>query len=189
VFFRPLHLGIGVAALAVLAVAGTSFAQIPPGPANEEVPLPVVTVPPTPQPTTSGGPVRGHRGGSSSKATPTPEPTDTPVPPQFQSLDGVWEIEAQPYNKKLAVYSHLKIVQTGGQLSGYWEHDPHKTRSPLTGSFDGRLIAISVPLEDGTTTTFSGYVENFGDMVGVIHATPRDNGTPFTGQHRKKEGR
>jgi hypothetical protein len=186
VFFRPLHLGIGLAALATVAVAGPSFAQAPPGPANQEVPLPVVTPPPTPAPVTSGRPVRGKHGGSSS-ASPTPEPTDSPVPPQFTTLDGIWEIEAQPYNKKLAQYSHFSIHQAGGQLTGYWEPHKHGTKLPLSGSFDGRLIAISVPLADGSTTTFSGYVENFGDMVGVIHATPRDDGTPFTAEHRKKE--
>ena len=42
---------------------------------------------------------------------------------------------------------------------------------------------------DGKDTwTFSGYAENFSDMVGLLAtADPKDKGTPFTASHRKKD--
>jgi hypothetical protein len=57
----------------------------------------------------------------------------------------------------------------------------------MTGTFDGRLISMSVPMPDGSTTSFSGYVENFADMVGIFKVSDKDNGTAFTAQHRKKQ--
>jgi hypothetical protein len=45
---------------------------------------------------------------------------------------------------------------------------------------------MDVTLPDGTTQSFSGYVENFADMVGLFRTSEKDAGTAFTGQHRKK---
>ena len=108
--------------------------------------------------------------------------------PQFSTLDGIWEVELQPPLRKNAVYEHFSLVQTGSALTGYWEHDPNKTRTPITGTFDGRLIQITADT-GAATVSFSGYVESFGDMVGMEHLNDRDPGTAFTAQHRKKEGR
>jgi hypothetical protein len=88
--------------------------------------------------------------------------------------------------KRLALYSHISIATTGADIKGYWEHDPHKTRSPMTGTFDGRLISMTIELPDGSKPSFNGYVENFADMVGIFHASDTDAGTAFTAQHRKK---
>ena len=41
-------------------------------------------------------------------------------------------------------------------------------------------------MPNGTTTTFSGYVENFADMVGMFRTSDKDPGTAFTAEHRKK---
>jgi hypothetical protein len=210
--FRRLRTGLGLVAFLIVATVGAGVAQVnnaPPPP-----PLPNATTPPTSAPATpqatfapaavqatavpgliptpapalspSPGPRRGHRAAPS--GTPSPDATDTPEPPQFDSLDGIWEIEVQTVGKRLALYEHFSIVQKGSVLSGYWEHAPHKTRTPLTGSFDGRIVQISATTEAGATATFSGYVETMSDMVGIRHLSATDPGTAFTAQHRKKEG-
>jgi hypothetical protein len=130
---------------------------------------------------------RGHRSrGEGPRPTPSPDASDTPEPPQFSTLDGIWEIEIQPIGHRLANYQHFSIVQSGSTLTGYWEHDAKKIKTPITGNFDGRLIQI-VATEPAGNVTFSGYVESFGDMVGLMRMTPADPGIAFTAQHRKKE--
>jgi hypothetical protein len=147
----------------------------------------LATAAPLPAASASAGPRRGRRApGPAASGSPAPGPSDTPEPPQFSTLDGIWEVEAQPLGKRLAVYSHLSIAITGPTISGYWEHDPHKTKSTMTGTFDGRLIQMTVTMPDGTTTQFSGYVENFADMVGLVRTSDKDPGMAFTAQHRKK---
>jgi hypothetical protein len=144
----------------------------------------------TSSPAPSGRPRRGHRAPSpASSGSPGPTPSDTPEPPQFTTLDGIWEVEMQPIGKRLATYTHLDITATGANITGYWEHDAKakkKLRVPLTGTFDGRLIALSATLQDGSTATFSGYVEGFSDMVGLFRTNDKDPGTAFTAEHRKK---
>ena len=201
--FSRLRLGIGFAVVLGLATATAGLAQFG---SNPEAPIPVataapnVTAPPTAAPTTpataetssptpSGRPRRGHRAPSpASSGSPGPTPSDTPEPPQFTTLDGIWEIEMQPIGKRLATYSHLGITATGANVTGYWERDAKKKQLhvPLTGTFDGRLIALSATLPDGTTATFSGYVEGFSDMVGLFRTSDKDPGTAFTAEHRKK---
>ena len=183
--FSRLRLGIGFVMVVALAsvTAGLAQTQLPPPP------VPAATAPSVPPPTASpsAGPRRGKRApapAASSKAG--AQPSETPVPPQFSTLDGIWEVELQPIAKRLAIYSHLNITVTGSTIGGYWEHDPHKTRSNLTGTFDGRLILINIALPDGKTAQFSGYVEGFSDMVGLFRADDKDPGTAFTAQHRKK---
>ena len=188
--FSRLHLGIGLAIVFGLATATAGFAQYTPGqPLTTATPAPNATAAPTPVPLASptGGPTRGHRRGPSPGSSPSAEPSDTPEPPQFTTLDGIWEVELQPLGQRLAKYSHFGITATGANVSGYWEHDPKKMHSPLTGTFDGRLISLSVPMPDGTTASFSGYVESFGDMVGILKLNDTDPGTAFTAQHRKKQ--
>jgi len=211
--FRRLRTGLGLVAFLVVATVGAGVAQVnsnapppPPLPNATTAPTSVPATPvatfapaavqatavpgviPTPVPALSPSPRprRGHR--AAPEGTPSPDATDTPEPPQFDSLDGIWEIEVQRIGKRLALYEHFSIVQKGSVLSGYWEHAPHKTRTPLTGSFDGRVVQISAKTEDGATATFSGYVETMSDMVGIRHLSATDPGTAFTAQHRKKEG-
>ena len=145
---------------------------------------PTVTGSPTPAPSPSGRPRRGRKAAPS--GTPSPEASDTPAPPEFKTLDGVWEIELQPIGHRLANYQHFSLVQTGSSLSGYWEHNPNRTKTPITGSFDGRLFQVNAAVTGGTVN-FSGYIENMADMVGMQHLTAGDAGIAFTAQHRQKE--
>jgi hypothetical protein len=215
--FRRLRSGLGLVAFIVVASAGAGLAQVSPN-APPPPPLPNSTLPPssvltTPQPATaplaptstfapvataaptvpagptaspSPGPKRGHK--AAPKGTPEPEASETPEPPQFSSLSGIWELEIQPLGHRLATYEHFSLTQSGNQLIGYWEHDPHKTRNAVSGTFDGHVFQINTQTPDGTAVSFAGYVENMADMVGVRHIGPKDSGTAFTGQHRKKEG-
>lgn len=178
------RLGLGLAALAVLAGAAAGIAQTGPGPAGR-APAELAQLGTTPAPTPSG-PSRGRRGGPAPGTSPSAAPTESPAPLQFSNLDGVWEIELQPIAARTQ-YSHLRIKQDGNQLTGYWEHENNKVRSTLTGTFDGRLFALTIDLGAGKTATMSGYSENFSDFVGLLRMAPNDPGTPFTAQHRKKE--
>jgi hypothetical protein len=193
--------------LAALALGGTAAAQVgqqapstppPPPPPNGSVatpgtligtPAPAGTAPALAIPSASPSPApAGRRGRRNATPAPSPEasPSDTPEPPQFQTMDGVWEVQLQPPLTARAIYSHLYITQKGDQLTGTWVRD-NKTKVPFTGTFDGRLFKLN--LTDGKSTwTMAGYAENFGDMVGLLTtADPKDKGTPFTAAHRKKE--
>jgi hypothetical protein len=177
--FPRLRLGIGLAILIGIATAAAGLAQsTPPGAAPNAA---------SPQASPSGGPTRGKRAPNTG-STPTPAPSDTPEPPQFTTLDGIWEVEIQPVGQKLATYTHMNITTTGATLGGYYQPGKNKNQKyPLTGTFDGRLISLSVTLPDGSTTTLSGYVESFGDMVGLIRKNDKDPGQAFTAEHRKKQ--
>lgn len=174
--FPRLRLGIGLAVLLGVATAAAGLAQSTSQP-NAAAPVA--------SPQASGGPTRGKRAAPGG-FTPSPEPSETPEPPQFTTLDGIWEIEIQPIGKKLATYTHMNITSTGANLSGYYQVGKNKPKWPLTGTFDGRLISLTVTQPDGTTSTLSGYVESFGDMVGLLRTGDKDPGTAFTAEHRKK---
>lgn len=194
--------------IAVAALGGTAVAQVAqPGPAT------AVTPPPPPAPngnvatpgtligtpapaaapslaaTASPSPApAGRRGRPAPASSPAPgaSPSETPEPPQFQTMDGVWEVQLQPLNGARTVYSHLAITQKGDTLSGTWNRSD-KEKLPFTGTFDGRLFKLTVTA--GTQTyTLSGYAENFGDMVGLLTTgDPKDKGVPFTASHRKHD--
>ena len=197
-------------AVAALAVGGTAVAQVgqsgpagqatppPPPPPNGNVATPgtLIGTPspastpagarPTVVPTASPAPA-GRRGRRSSTPEPAASPSDTPEPPQFSTMDGVWEVQLQPLTGNgRAIYSHLFVTQKGDQLSGSWLRENNQ-RIPFTGTFDGRLFKLTST--DGKTAwTFAGYAENFSDMVGLLQtADPKDKGTPFTASHRKKD--
>jgi hypothetical protein len=198
--------------LAALALGGTAVAQVgqqgpstavtppPPPPPNGSVatpgtligtPVPSRTAPalaaPSAQPSASPAPA-GRRGRRNATPGPSPEasPSDTPEPPQFQTMDGVWEVQLQPLLSSRAIYSHLYVTQKGDQLTGTWVR-ADKSKVPFTGTFDGRLFKLTLTDPKGAVT-MSGYAENFGDMVGLLTtADPKDKGTPFTAAHRKKE--
>jgi hypothetical protein len=167
----------GVAALAAVGTAGPAVvAQTP-------TPTPVIA-PGTPTPAASPSPATGRtrRG-----ASPAPSASPSPAPPQFQSLDGVWEVQLQPLDGSgRTIYSHLYVTQKGDDVSGTWARTP-KQRLPFSGTFDGRLFNLTV--KDGAKTyTLTGYAENFSDMVGMVTSSdPKETGTPFTASHRKKE--
>ena len=181
--FSRLRLGMGVVLLLGLVTATAGLPQIvPPGGVqngNYSTPTPQAT-----------GPTRGRRApgpGASGSPSPRPSATETPEPPQFTTVDGIWEVEAQPIGKRLASYTHLSLNATGPNIIGYWQTGGRKApKYPLTGTFDGRLISLTVTMADGTSASFSGYVENFGDMVGILRRSDKDPGTAFTAEHRKK---
>jgi outer membrane protein assembly factor BamB len=199
-------------AVAALAVGGTAVAEVgqsgpagqvtppPPPPPNGNVatpgtligtPAPAATPAKagptiTPAPATTQAPP-GRRGRRSNSPEPAASPSDTPEPPQFSTMDGVWEVQLQPLTGNgRAIYSHFALAQKGDQLSGTWNRDG-SPKIAFTGTFDGRLFKLNAT--DGKTTwTFSGYAENFSDMVGLLQtADPKDRGTPFTASHRKKD--
>ena len=198
-------------AVAALAVGGTAVAQAgqsgpagqatppPPPPPNGNVATPGVLIGTpapatpagagptiTPAPATTPAPA-GRRGRRSSTPEPAPSASDTPEPPQFSTMDGVWEVQLQPLTGSgRAIYSHLAITQKGDQLSGTWQRENNQ-KLAFTGTFDGRLFKLTAADGKGTWT-FSGYAENFSDMVGLVQtADPKDKGVPFTASHRKKD--
>lgn len=195
--FSRLRLGIGLAVVLGIATANAGFAQTAseaPAPAISAAPASAPTAPPAPaltpapSPSPAGGPRRGRRAAApSGSPSPNASPSDTPVPPQFTTLDGIWEVEGQPIGKRLAVYAHLSINTTGADINGYYQNGGKAApKYPMTGTFDGRLIAMSVSMPNGKTMTFNGYVETFADMVGLYRTGDQDPGTAFTAQHRKK---
>lgn len=196
---------LALVAIAALAVGGTAAAQAVPqsapptppppqtgAPGNAGTPVPVTGTPvptlaPSASPTSSPAGRRG-RGRSAAAATPTPEPgaSETPAPPQFQTLDGVWEVQLQPLTGTgQTIYSHLYVTQKGDQISGHWTRNNNQ-KIPFTGTFDGRLFEITAK-DAKNDYTMSGYIENFSDAVGMLKSGPTDQGTPFTASHRKKE--
>jgi len=171
------------------AVAVTPVPTSPPTLAPTAAPSLAPTEVLTPLPTTTGRPRRGRRAPrpqSSGSPNPNASPSDTPEPPQFSTLDGVWEIELQPRGQRLATYRHVNITSTGASLTGvYLTGGAKGPKYPMTGTFDGRLISMTVSLPTGDAT-FNGYVEEFADMVGIYKTSDKDPGTAFTAQHRKK---
>jgi len=209
---NPRLLALGALAAFALATGTTSLAQTTPAPATPPTPpppaspnngatqAPIVTVPgttPTPTATDLSAPTPvpsllpapgGRRGrGGKPKGTPAPDPSDTPEPSQFSSLDGVWEIEGQPFGQRQAVYSHLNLMQKDQVLSGTWKRDD-KQLIPVTGSFDGRVFHLTATdTATKTVYTLQGYVENYMDMVGRVSADSTTfSPLNFTAQHRKK---
>ena len=178
---------IGFVGCAGAAVAGTGEAQttqpaqVAQGAAGNGPVTPVAV--PTSAPRNRG---RG--------ASPEPTASETPEPPQFTSMDGVWEVASQPLDSSLRVtYSHLFITQHGDQLTGRWVRGgtPKEKKTDtyvFSGTFDGRLFKLSLKNNQDVVYTMSGYAENFSDMVGLLtSADPKDKGLPFTASHRKNQ--
>ncbi len=169
-----------LATLAVLAACGTAAAQQAPAAVEiAQLSSPAPLGSPTPAPS-------GRRGG---RRAPSPQPSasETPEPPQFSTMDGVWEVQLQPLLSVRTVYSHLYITQSGEALTGTWLRSD-KSKLPFTGTFDGRLFKLTATDAKNVTWTFAGYAENFADMVGTLTTgAAGDKGTPFTASHRKKE--
>jgi hypothetical protein len=147
-----------------------------PLPSNAPIPSSSPSATPSPAP-------RGRRHGSSSSAAPSaaPEPSATPTSPAFATLDGTWEFQLQYIDR--TEYSYLVIHQIGSSaLSGAWRL--HGKDFPFEGTYDGRLIRISVKEPTGTVT-MSGYVEGASDMVGTVDfGVAKVDPTPYTAEHR-----
>jgi hypothetical protein len=164
--------------VAVVAVSAGVVAQqaTPSGPIPPPPPYPGYTPPANSVPIVRSTPAA--RG----KAKPSSGATETPAPPQFTNLSGIWEVEAQPGGAQ-TLYTHLRLQQNADNtITGYWERG--KQELPFNGNFDGRQFKLVV--QDGKTqTTFAGYEDNFSDMVGLID---KGDGKPvaFTASHRKK---
>jgi hypothetical protein len=168
-------------------LVSTSPEPAVPGTTPTPVPFASPAESPAESPSPAGRGRRGRRGaGEGASPGPNPSPTETPEPPQFSTLDGVWEVALQPLSGARTVYSHLYITQAGNTLTGTWRRDS-KTVLPFTGTFDGRVFKLTVT--DGTVTRqLSGYEENYSDMVGLLSDGDSSHaGTPFTAAHRKRE--
>jgi len=187
--FRLVCLG-GALALALfsLAVAGAQqVAPTPPPPVSPNattspaVQLPVPATPAVSAPPRTPAPRR-----PASSPSPGASPGETPAPPQFTTLDGVWEVELQTRAKTL--YSHWDLHQTGqagSDISGIWDRGGRPAvKVSLSGTFDGRLFKFTAT-QGSKQYTFTGYVENYSDIVGMMNDGKAD--TAFTAQHRKKE--
>ncbi|MGH7727739.1 MAG: hypothetical protein ACREM2_02945, partial [Vulcanimicrobiaceae bacterium] len=139
---------------------------------------------------------RGRRGGRGRRGTPAtpspspspggaePSPTATPTSPAYASLDGTWEVQIQYHDR--TDYSYFDLIEAeSGALSGDWRVGGKKY--PLTGTYDGRLIRF-VAQEPALAVTFSGYVDEATDMVGMADFGPTDADAPaFTAEHRSTE--
>jgi len=173
-------IGIALIAAAAVATAAAGVAQqSPSGPLPPPQPYPGRTAPPANAPIVA--PTSAQRGRPSPK--PSGKATETPPPPQFTNLSGVWEIEEQPGGMQ-TIYSHLRMQQNADNtVTGYWLRG--KQLLPFNGAFDGRQFKLVV--QDGKTqATFAGYEDNFSDMIGLIDL---GNGKPpiaFTASHRAK---
>ncbi len=173
-------IGIAVIAAAAIATAAAGLAQqSPSGPVPPPPPYPGLTPPPANAPIVR--PTAAPRGRPTPK--PSGKPTETPPPPQFTNLSGVWEIEAQPGGPQ-TIYTHLRLQQNADNtVTGYWQRG--KQLLPFNGAFDGRQFKLTV--QDGKTQeTFAGYEDNFSDMVGLIDMGNGKPPIPFTASHRAK---
>jgi hypothetical protein len=168
---------VGLAALALGGTAAAASGQ--PGQVAQASSTPPSLSSPSPSP------APGRRGRRAPE--PAPSASESPEPPQFSTMDGVWEVQLQPLTGARTVYSHLYVTQKSDALTGTWKRAGNE-QLPFTGTFDGRLFKLTAKDAKGVTWTLSGYAENFSDMVGLlIGADPKDKGTPFTASHRKRE--
>lgn len=174
--------GVFTLLLLSLHVASATYpSDLPP------TPIPRATAQPSASSDTTPPP-RGRRATPVPTATGSPNPnaTETPAPPQYTTLDGTWEVELQMRAK--TSYSHWSLHQSGSagaDVSGVWDRGGKPPKKvTLTGTFDGRLFKFTAT-DGGTEYTFTGYVENYSDIVGLMNDGKGD--MPFTAQHRKKE--
>ena len=193
--FRLVCLG-GAFALALLSLAVAGAQQVPPtppppvSPSITQAPAAQLPVPATPAvsapPTASPAPRGRGRARPAESPSPAASASETPAPPQFTTLDGVWEVELQTSGGK-TIYYHWNLRQTGqagADVSGTWDRGGKPdVKVSMNGSFDGRLFKFTAT-QGATQYTFTGYVENYSDIVGMMNDGKKD--TAFTAQHRKK---
>lgn len=185
----------GAVALALLSLAVAGAQQVPPtppppiSPNATQGPAVQLPVPATPQVSAAPTPTPGPRGrGRAPQSAPSPSASasETPAPPQFTTLDGIWEVEMQTRSKTL--YSHWSLHQSGqagADVSGIWNRGGKPpVNVSMSGTFDGRLFKFTAT-QGAKQYTFTGYVENYTDIVGMM--TDGKTETAFTAEHRKKE--
>lgn len=172
----------------ILTGAALLFAAAPPPPsppplADSPSPAPVATAnaqAPQATPTPSLDSIFGsaHRGkGAKPSSTPTPPP-NTRV-----GIDGVWEIQIQKGPQ--TTYEHMKLVQTGDALTGYYLNRKNQ-KWPINGSIDAEHeLRLVVSRPDGTTILMQGTVDGTTDMLGMF--TDAQERVPFTASYRAKE--
>lgn len=151
------------------------------------------TPPPSPPPidrTATTPPPLGPVPTRSGAAVPISLPKATPSPPSDKQeddrkdLSGVWEVQIQRMNSDV-VYDHFKLVQKGNVLTGHFLDNEHNNKLyPVAGSVDGKTIRLVVTKDDGSTLTFTGNVDNFTDMIGLLAAG--SDSVAFTAAYRPK---
>lgn len=172
---------LGLSLLAAAPAPQATPLPTPP-PLNDATPVSSPAPSPTPAATATpslddifGGRHKGR--GKGPEATPTP-PVDTRV-----GLDGVWEIEIQRGPK--TQYEHMKLVQTGTMLTGYYLTQD-KVKYPIQGELDAdHAVRLIVTRPDGTTILLEGRVDGTTDMLGMF--TDSKERVPFTAAYRPKE--
>lgn len=138
---------------------------------------------------------------SSPLATPVPE-TDvkvhgshsargakepTPAPVTYGTLDGTWEVQAQPGSQ--TQYSHLFLLTSGDSISGTWNREkgkppkgkPPNGEIPIHGTQSSDRFTITGSNAKGPFS-FAGYIENDATMIGQI--TEGRMLIPFTATHQ-----
>jgi hypothetical protein len=117
-------------------------------------------------------------------SSPAPKGSASPSPPPDarKGIEGVWEVEIQHPDK--TDYSHFKLVQSGGTLTGSYLDDAGK-RHPLEGSVDGQAVRLVITMPDGTTLLMEGRLDGTTDIIGML-TTPKGQ-VPFTAAYRPKE--
>jgi hypothetical protein len=115
-----------------------------------------------------------------------PKATATPAPPKDTSvkrvgISGVWEIQIQRVTG--VTYTHFKIDQKDNVLTGEYL-DTGGKKFPLFGSIDAKNVRVVVSLPTGATLVFTGTVDSFSDMIGMIAMT--NESVPFTAAYRPK---
>jgi hypothetical protein len=195
-FLNLRTIGISVIGLAAFVTASAGVAQqtlgpVPPPPPSPilqvtQQPAPAAPIYTPPPPNAPIGRPAATQPPASGRIRGTPRPGssgETPGPPQFTNLSGVWEIQLQPGGPQ-TVYSHFLMQQNSDNtITGYWEHG--KEKLPFNGTFDGRQFRLTVA--DGKLQeTFAGYEDNFSDMVGLVDMGSGKQPVAFTASHRAK---
>ena len=184
------RLAAAFAALSIVAAATAGMAQVGAG-AHPPTPPPVLIESGTPVPvaipTGTATPAPRRARATPAAPAPTGSGSETPAPPQFSTLDGVWEMQIQYYDARPAVYEHLFMTQNADAVNGTWVRDSQgKKKLPFTGTFDGRQFRF-VAKDGAQTLTLTGYVDNFSDIVGLIDYGANLPSIAFTAAHRKKD--
>ncbi|MBV8343443.1 MAG: hypothetical protein JO190_00430 [Candidatus Eremiobacteraeota bacterium] len=167
---------LSVAVFAALTVTSTIAGRTPPAVAATPPPTPPPIAPQEPLPNTS----------TMAPAAPAPTgtlaPSPSPPPNARKGLDGVWEVQIQ--HPSGTDYTHFKIAQQGGALSGTYL-DARGKRYPISGSVDGQAVRLIVAMPDGTTLLLEGKLDGTTDMIGML--TSAGGEVPFTASYRAKE--
>lgn len=173
--------------VALTAVALPALAAPPPPP--PVLSAPPASAAPTAAPAAAASPAASDAPlvnpfGPPTKASPAPNPSATPTPPEDNrvGIEGVWEVQIQRGDK--TEYTHFKLKQTQTALTGLYL-DPTGKKFPVSGSVDGQSVRLVVSLPDGGTQLFTGKLDGTTDMLGML-ANAKES-VPFTAAYRPKE--